>query len=384
MANNAKFPFGNLLFLIITFVFQVSCTLNPITYNSGPPYIPPVLNEVSSFNDQVTGIAVSSEDRIFVSFPRWDNDPRYSLAELHTDGSLRPYPDSDWNHWGKDTANNPDAHFISVQSIFINGKTLWVLDSPSPFFRGLFPGTAKLVAIDLGDNSVKKVIKFDKTVVQKGSYLRNVCIDQWETMAYISDAGTGALIVTNLDTGYSRRVLADDPSTKAESGEVLKIGDKELEDETGKPLQFHVDGITLDAESTFLYYHALTARTLYRIKTIYLNDPNFSGKELADHVERLADTGVAAGLAMDSDYNLYMAAPEESAIKRYRVYDGSLVTLVRDDRILWPDGICAAPLDFLYFTASQFNRMPYLNRGKDGRMLPYRLFRIRRELMPAT
>ncbi len=372
-----------LFILSVTLILQVSCKVNPITYDSGPPYVRPVLNEVSGFGDQVTGVAVTSGERIFVSFPRRDREPRYSLAELLSDGSLRPFPDAAWNKWAKSGENNPDSHFISVQGIFASDKTLWVLDSPSPFFRGPFPGAAKLVGIDLGSNSVKKVIKFDNTIVPEGSYLCNVCIDQWETMAYVSDAGNGALIVTDLGSGFSRRVLADHPSTKGEPGVRLTAAGKELRTEAGKPFQLHVDGIALDVDSTFLYYHALTARTLYRINTRYLNDPIFTGKELADHVERLADTGVAAGLVMDSDYNLYITSPEESAIKRYRVYDGSLVTLVRDERLVWPGSICKAPLDFLYLTDSQFNRMPFFNGGKDRRTPPYILFRIHRELMPA-
>jgi hypothetical protein len=35
-------------------------------------------------------------------------------------------------------------------------------------------------------------------------------------------------------------------------------------------------GIALDLKNDYLYYHALTAHTLYRIKTQYLKDVNLS------------------------------------------------------------------------------------------------------------
>lgn len=377
-------PLIVLSFLSITLTCLVSCTVNPVSYNASRPDIRGELLEYASFNDQDSGIAVSQQGRIFVSFPYWDKKPSYSLAEVQADGSLRPYPDKDWNSWGKKEESRPDAHFSSVQSLFVDGNNvLWILDSPAPFSQAVSPIRAKLVGIDLGSDRIKKVIMLDKAVVSPSSFLRNVCVDQWESHAYISDAGTGALIVTDLNRGMSRRVLSDDPSTKAEQV-VLTIGGKEMRDDQGKPVRLHVDGIALDEESANLYYHALSAHTLYRIQTRYLNDPTLSGEELGKHVERLADTGYAVGIAMDSDYNLYLTDPEENAIKRYRVFDNSLVTLIKDDQITWPDNISIVPGDYIYFTASQFNRLPYFNNGKDKRVPPYKIFRTRKTLLSGS
>ncbi len=369
----------------ITLACLAGCVVNPVSYNASLPDIRGELLEYASFTDQVAGIAVSREGRIFVSFPRWDGKITYAVAEVLADGSLRPYPDKEWNSWGNAEESRPDTHFIAAQGMFVDGENiLWVLDSPSAYCKGRFPNRAKLVGIDLGTDRVWKVIAFDNTTVLPESFLRNVCVDQWQSYAYISDTGTGALIVTDLDNGLSWRKLADDPSTKAEPGMVLSVHGKELRDETGKPVQLHVDGIALDPDSMFLYYHALTARTLYRVRTSYLNDPMITGKNLGEHVERLADTGAADGIAMDSDYNLHLTAPEENAVKRYRVSDGGVATLARDDRLLWPDSVSTAPTDVLYFTTSQFDRLPCLNDGKDLRTPPYKIFRVRKTVMPGS
>lgn len=356
---------------------MTGCALYPTSPAAPSANGPGVLLRYASFHDQVAGIAVSQGGRIFVSFPCWDKHPRLSVAEVQADGSLRPYPDDDWNAWGEGGERKPDAHFISAQSLFVDANNvLWVLDAPAPFSRAVTSTQgAKLVAIDLASDRVKKVVALGKAVAPPGSYLRNVCVDQWGSHAYVSDAGTGALVVTDLDTGVSRRVLAGNPSTMAERGVVLTIGGKPREGR-GEPVQFQVTGIALDGDSANLYYHALTAHTLYRIQTRYLNDPSVPAEELGRHVERMADTGPVDGMAMGSNHNLYLTAPEEHAVKRYRVSDHSLVTVAQDDEAGWLDSICTAPGGLLYVTASQFDRLLYFNNGQDKRIPPYTLYRI--------
>ncbi len=370
-------------FFFISFISLVSCTVNPASYNAALPEIRGELLEYAAFDEQVAGIAVSQGERIFVSFPHWDKNPGYSVAEVMVDGSLRPYPDKEWNGWGGKEESRPDVHFIAVQGLFVDANNvLWILDSPAPFSKGAQPAGAKLVGIELGSDRIMKVIPLDKAVVMRNSFMRNVCVDQWGSYAYTSDAGTGALIVTKLDSGVSWRVLADDPSTKSEQ-KVMTVDGEELRNDRGRPVRLHVDGIALEKESSYLYYHALSAHYLYRIQTRYLNDPILSG-ELGKHVERLADTGAAGGLAMDSDYKLYLTAPKENAIKRYRANDNSLVTLVRDDHITWPDSMSLAPGDYLYFTDSQFNWLPFFNNGQDKRIPLYKVFRTRKWLLPGS
>ena len=46
---------------------------NPISYDATLPTVHEALIEFASFNDQVTGVSVSQQGRIFVNFPRWDN-----------------------------------------------------------------------------------------------------------------------------------------------------------------------------------------------------------------------------------------------------------------------------------------------------------------------
>ena len=334
------------------------------------------LYEVAAFRDQLTGVAVSGRGRIFVNFPRWGKEPRYSVAELMPDGSLHPYPDAEWNRQGSASAPHPEAHFICVQSVFADAHdSLWILDPASPSFQGVVPGGAKLLKVNLATDTVERVIPFDETVAPPASYLNDVRVGPAGDFAYITDSGTGAIVVVDLKKGTSRRLLADHPSTKAEPGVIPVIEGRELRDTAGNVPQVNVDGIALDASGDYLYYHALTARTLYRIATRPLKDPKLPAAEVGGRVERLAETGPVDGMFMDRNDNLYLTALETDAVIRYRP-GGKLATIVRDDLVQWPDSLAIGPDRYLYVTASQINRMPRFNGGVDRSVLPYRLFRV--------
>ncbi|MDD2542255.1 MAG: L-dopachrome tautomerase-related protein, partial [Desulfuromonadaceae bacterium] len=253
---------------------------------------------------------------------------------------------------------------------------LWVLDPASPGFRGVMQGGAKLVKINLATDTIERVIPFSDAVAPSTSYLNDVRIDQDGAFAYITDSGTGAIIVLDLATGTSRRRLYGHQSTKAEPGYVPVIGGKELRDENGRVPQIHVDGLALDSSGEYLYYHALTARTLYRIKTSVLKNFAISEEQLAGYVERVTETGAVDGMLMDSDGNLYLTALEKNAILRYRPAGDILETIVQDDSIQWPDSMDISPDNYLYFTASQIHLMPRFNYGRDMRIRPYILFKI--------
>lgn len=50
------------------------------------------LTQVATFEQQITGVAVAQDGRIFVNFPRWEQDVEISVAEVMRDGSLSPIP----------------------------------------------------------------------------------------------------------------------------------------------------------------------------------------------------------------------------------------------------------------------------------------------------
>jgi sugar lactone lactonase YvrE len=325
----------------------------------------PGLEQVAASDRQWTGVAVSRDGRIFVSFPRWSDDVPISVGELASDGTVRPFPDDQWNTWTP--PEDPARHFVCVQSVYVDGNdALWVLDPASAYMRGVVAGGAKLVKIDLRKNSVAQVVAFDETAAPRESYLNDVRIDTDHNAAYITDSGLGALVVVDLATGKARRVLAESPTTKAENV-VLKIAGKEWRID-GQAPRINADGLALDPAGRYLYYQALSARSLYRIEARYLRDPALGERDLEAKVESLGTTGAADGVEFGPDGYLYLTGIEESAIKVFASLGQSDV-VITDKLLAWPDSFARAGA-YMYVTASQIN----LDEDRRG---PYRLFRFK-------
>ena len=232
------------------------------------------LQEVASFpNHQVTGVGVSARSgRVFVNFPTWSDDHFLSVAEI-VNGQPQAFPDEEWNKPGA-----PNSHFVCVQSVVVDDQdNLWILDLAAPKMQEILKGGPKLVKIDLSTNKVAQTIPFGEDIAPAKSYLNDVRIDTATGKAFITESGMGAIIVVDLKTGKARRLLDGHKSTAPESDVKLIVDGKQLIDQqTKKPPQMASDGIALDITNGYLYYHALTGRTLYRIKTGDLNDEKLS------------------------------------------------------------------------------------------------------------
>lgn len=114
-----------------------------------------------------TGVAVSKEGRIFVSFPYWSDDVVFTVAEIANNTEVS-YPNSalnwrvgpsSWNTTGQNET------FVSVQSVVIDPHDrLWILDTGRPVVNGTMLnatyGGPKLVCVDLTNDTVVKTILF--------------------------------------------------------------------------------------------------------------------------------------------------------------------------------------------------------------------------------
>jgi len=324
------------------------------------------LIEVAASERLWTGIAVSGEGRIFVCFPRWSDDVPISVGEVLESGRIRPFPDTAWNDW--DASTSPGEHFVCVQSVCMDRQdNLWILDSASPNLSGVVPGGAKLLKVDIAKSRVLQTILFDEAVAPSAAYLNDVRVDTKRHVAYITDSGLGALVVVDLKTGKARRLLTDHASTKTEDI-VLTIGGKEWRPGGDVP-RVHADGLALDRNGEFLYYHALTGRTLYRIETRWLRDAAVTARTLGTKVESLYETCAADGMGIGPDGYLYLTSIEDNAIKLF-VSLGKLQTVVKDARLKWPDSIAWGPDGHIYVTTSQ------IHLG-DKRREPYKIFKVK-------
>jgi sugar lactone lactonase YvrE len=332
-----------------------------------------------------TGVSVALNGRIFVNFPRWGDDVPFTVGEIRA-GRLVPYPDAHVNRADK---TRPGETFISVQSVVADAQNrLWVLDTAvldtaAPNFTAPVQGGTKLVAVDLVTNRISKTIVFAPDVALPKTYLNDVRFDLRqgkEGVAYITDSGTGALIVVDLASGTSWRRLLDHYSTKADPTFVPIVeGETLLVRPPGgppQPLAVPADGIALSSDGTTLYFCPLSSRHLFSVPTALLRDRSVLDSKVGASVVDLGEKGASDGLEADAQGHLYAGNYEHDGI-RQRLPDGTWKTIVHDPRVLWPDTLSVGPDGWLYFTANQLERQAQFHGGHDLRQKPYTLFRAK-------
>jgi sugar lactone lactonase YvrE len=342
----------------------------------------PALTQIASFEQQLTGVAVTKDGRIFVNFPRWEKDVPISVAEVMGNGSLKPYPDAAWNSWSNLKHHTPQEpppgeRFVCVQSVTVDPQgALWVLDPAAPGNEFIIPGGPKLVKIDPKTDKVVQVIRFDTAAAPQGSYLNDVRVSPDGRTAYLTDSGQrGALLVIDVASGQARRVLDGDKRTQSEPGVVPHVDGHELRQPDNRIPAFAADGIALDPKGEFLYWQALVGRTLYRVPTAALIDAGLSAEALGGRVETVGTTNVADGLWMDEQGYLFITDPENNAV-RMRAPDGTITTIARDKRLRWPDSMAEGADGSIYVTASHIQDMARFHDKGSTRTMPYGLFRI--------
>lgn len=318
---------------------------------------------------QAIGVSVSSQNRLFVSFPRRSGPYRYGLTEV-VDGQLAPFPDKEWNTADAASKNG----FASVQDLFVDAQDhLWVLDSKPSGGNG--EGQFKLLNIDLKSNRIEKIYHFED-LDKVRSALNDVRVDTERALAYLSDPGLAAIVVLDLKTGKTRALLANTPYTLADPDIVLSYQGNEMRDENGKPFSSHINGIALSKDLTRFYFKPINQTWLFSIETAYLADTTLNEATLASKVEQVVEVGVTHGLEADAKGNIFLTNSLDYAV-RYLSRDGTVHTLVQDDRLLWPDSFGIGADGYLYFSCAQLQMEATWNQGENKTQLPYTIYKVK-------
>lgn len=327
---------------------------------------------------QAIGLSVSKDNRVFVSFPRKQDNYEYGLTEI-VNGERKPYPNKEWNE-------NTEGFrsFASIQDLYVDKDDfLWVLDSKPAGSKAVLKeedaekeeGDFKLLKINLDTDEVEKMYTFDD-LDKTETALNDVRIDTDKNLAYFSDPGLAAIVVLDLETEKTRVLLQDSKVTKAENDVVLSYQGHEMRDEDGDPFKSDINGIALTHDNRFFYFKPINGYSLYRIQTKNLADTDLSDGDLMDKVEKVANTVITHGLIADENGNVYLTSSTDYSVK-YVSPDGKLHTLVQDKRILWPDSMGIGRDGYLYFSTAQIMLGSTWNDGEDKTKYPYRVYRVK-------
>lgn len=309
------------------------------------------LQLVASSAQQWTGVAVSHEGRIFVNYPKWSNNVPVSVAEI-INGKALAYPDKEWNK-----GDNPEV-FTAVQSVVTDKKDrLWILDTKNPLFAGVLESGPILYQFNLKSNQKEKAYTFPQGVFMANSYFNDVRIDTNKEIAYLTDSGNGAIIVLNLQSGESRRLLDHHYSTESEVDSLICDGHNWKN-------SVHSDGIALSPDQNYLYYTALTGHTLYKIPTADLLNEQLSNEDIAEKVEKVMAIPATDGMLFDKKGNLWLGGLENNSIRKIDSR-GKLVPVIQDPKIRWADSFAADKDGNIYFTTSQIHLPEKLRQSYD-------------------
>lgn len=303
----------------------------------------PIVENVTTLKGlQVTGVTVTDKGRIFANFPRWRNGIPFSVVEVNaTDGSYKPYPNKEMNTWEIGSTLSPDI-FVGVQSVVAFENLLYVLDTRSALFQPILD-EPRIFVFNLDADTLERTYVVPKGVAKPNSYINDLRVDKEKGKIYFTDSGAGGLLVLDVVSGKSKRVLDGHPSTMAEMDH-LTFDNGQWNN------TIHSDGIALDTKNDKLYYHALTGYSLFAIDTKVLaseEDPTDAD------VKFIKKTGAPDGMIFDDAGNLYFADLENNKIN-YITPAGDIKTLLEGDDVKWADTFSIYN-DYLYYTNSRIN-----------------------------
>ena len=313
-------------------------------------------------------VAVSADGRVFASLHP-EGHPRNKVVEI-VNGEARPWPNDAFQ-----TGTGEPRYFRSVLSLRIDGQNrLWTLD-----YGNYALDPVRLLAFDLKTGQVVHEHVFGHDLAGLGSMYNDFQVSPDGNFVYIADASmfakNPALVVYDVQHGTARRVLEHDPSVTP-ARYTPRVQGRSMVAYGLVSIRPGVDSIALDKDGEWLYFAPVTSPSMSRVRTADLRDASLDASTLASRVEAYADKTMSDGITMDLAGNLYLTDPEQSAVMRLKP-DRTLETVLKDERLRWPDGFSFGPDGWLYLSCSALEQIIGRPSWTYKQHAPYQIYRFK-------
>jgi sugar lactone lactonase YvrE len=334
---------------------------------TGPPELPgSVLEKVVDLDYPPGNIAVHrATGRVFFTLHP-DANPPVHLMTIK-DGKAEPY---------RPKIMPPLETPLGIR---IRRDWLWVLDHGN-FGRG----QPRIVAFNALNDALVHQYKFTRDVAGYGSMLNDLVIDGSGENVYITEASPifqrPALVAYNARIRGARRLLDGHFSVKPENYR-LRVDGRDMTLLGGLiTLRIGADSLAYDGKD--VYFGPVNGGRLYKVIGSEMNpDSGIPAEDIAGMVEEYGPKPNSDGLFKDAAGNIFITDPEHSAILVLDK-DKKLRTLVKDERLRWPDGLAFSDDGYLYVTCSALQHVLFRSAEHIRAHAPYQIYRFKPGLVP--
>jgi sugar lactone lactonase YvrE len=261
----------------------------------------------------LAGVDVDRKGNTYVTTPRWiDGRVPSTLNQVVTVNGkslLLPFPSWESNEVG-DAANK----FQNVLGLEVDSKNrMWLVDMGWVAGVDNTPdGAQKIVVLDLNTGvELKRYAIPDSVANRKTQFLNDIVVDEKREIAFITDSGNrsgsptaSGIVIYDFKTNTARRVLNNHPSVQDDpTRELTVMGERVLP--SGR-LAVGVNGITLSADGSTLYWNITTGDAIYSAKVDVLLNTAATATQIDAAITGPMRVGTGSdGLSTDAKGRVY-------------------------------------------------------------------------------